>query len=319
MKLSDLFVSHKQVNPVDFEIYEDDVVDNIYLNLDRAKSALAASKDVRPPYEVEPLSEPISSPIPTTPSLAFDMSTWRVGRSSTHDVSSEWKVRMGMPQINEEIYTNDGGNPSASLGDSERARYWANIYSGFGLNEAQQVAIISAMKTECSLNPFGAVNRKELEGKGNTKPGWAHAGEGTIGITHWKTKKELIDRFNADPRRKGPKLSNVESEYAKADSRHIADLGDEDQALITILFYQPLLDRMKGNTSFNDTIAEFYLSKAGRGFASGATPYDHAVATGEYYRKSHADLGYKTAAQTNQFLKSLDYATGIARELGYSV
>lgn len=175
------------------------------------------------------------------------------------------------------------------------------------------------MRTECGLKPGGSVNEYELNHKGNTKGGWAHAGEGAVGFTHWDTKKKYIDMFNADPRRKGDKLTNIESEYAKANTRHIADLDDDDHMLMTYLYYKPLLDRTKNETDFRNIVAEFYLQKAGRGYAKTGTPYDRAVATGEHYQGVHAKQGHIKASKTNQFLKSLDYALNLARQMGYSV
>lgn len=204
---------------------------------------------------------------------------------------------------------------------SERAKWWMNQFANLGVGENQQIAIVSAMLTECGLNPKGSVNKKEFEGKGNTEAGWAGAGEGAVGFTHWDLKKKMIDLYNADPRRKGPKLSNIKSEYAKNSSRHIADLDDEDHALMTYLYYQKLLKRTEG-LNFDDTIAEFYLQKAGRGYGKGAgtnaTPYEKAVYTGKRYQKFHADQGYTKASKTNVFLKSLDYARNLASQVGYN-
>lgn len=70
--------------------------------------------------------------------------------------------------------------------------------------------------------------------------------------------------YNADPRREGPKLSTDESEYAKNESRHIADLSDKDHALITYLYYKPLIDKTQG-MNFADTVASFYIQKAAPG------------------------------------------------------
>ena len=298
MNLSDLFVSHKQVDPIEFDADTPELPQPIYLNLGRAQQAAS------------------SGHVESTPDSSEDMSSWKV--DSSEDMST-WSVPGSVVNQNTTTYKPQTTKTGVKMGNTERAKYWADKFAAYGLSEAQRVAIVAAMRTECGLNPVGSVNKEELAGKGNTKPGWAHAGEGSIGITHWDTKKKLIDRFNSDPRRKGPKLSVVESEYAKTNSRHIADLDEDDHALITLLYYEPLLRRIKPGASFQDTVAEFYLSKAGRGFAKGATPYDHAVATGEHYQRSHARQGYTKASKTNQFLKSLDYANALAQSLGYSV
>ena len=68
MQLSDLFVSHKQVDPVKFDRDEPALPQPIYLNLDRAKKV--TSED---PAGVE----------------EDDMSTWSVDRDSDY---SSWKV-----------------------------------------------------------------------------------------------------------------------------------------------------------------------------------------------------------------------------------
>ena len=131
----------------------------------------------------------------------------------------------------------------------------------------------------------------------------------------------MIDLYNADPRRKGPKLTNIKSEYIKNDSRHIADLDDEDHALMVYLYYKSLLKRTQ-NMNFDDTMGEFYLQKAGRGYAADAkkdsTSYEKAVHVGEKYKTFHANQGYTKASKTNTFLKSWDYARNLALQLGQS-
>jgi hypothetical protein len=94
------------------------------------------------------------------------------------------------------------------------------------------------MMQECGLKPKGAVEKSELAGKGNTEAGWAGAGEGAIGFTHWSLKSKMIKAYNNHPNRKGPKLSEIKSEYAKPSSRHIADLDDDDHALMVAIFYK---------------------------------------------------------------------------------
>lgn len=200
--------------------------------------------------------------------------------------------------------------------DLNRARYWFKEFDKYGMTPLQRVALIAAMNTECGLNPVGSVNREELTKGLNTKGGWAHAGEAAFGLTHWDTKKKYIDLYNADPRRKGPKLSNIESEYANPNARHIANLSDEDHGLLTNLYYKKLIDRTKGETDLRNLVAEFYLQKAGRGNVTGNTAHEKAVAKGKMYMKSHAKQGYTKASQTNQYLKSLDRAVFLAKELG---
>lgn len=201
----------------------------------------------------------------------------------------------------------------------DRARYWFKEFDKYGMTPLQKVALIVAMNTECGLNPIGSVNKRELNEGLNTKGGWAHAGEAAFGLTHWSTKKKYIDLYNADPRRKGPKLSNIEFEYANPNARHIANLSDEDHGLLTNLYYKSLIDRTKGETDLRNLVAEFYLQKAGRGNVTGNTAHEKAVAKGKSYMKSHAKQGFTKASQTNQYLKSLDRAVLLAKELGVIV
>ncbi len=191
-------------------------------------------------------------------------------------------------------------------------------FEPFGLTTNQQLALVAAMKPECGLKPQGSVNKHELTKGGGTKGGWAHAGEGTVHFTHWDTKKKFIDLYNSDPRRQGPELSNIEADYADPNARHIADLSDDDHALFTYLYYKPILDRTK-NMSFNDLVAEFYLQKAGRNFATGATPYAKAVATGQHYQSTHAKQGHLNAAKFNNFIRSLNYAKNLAKQYGIAI
>ena len=201
----------------------------------------------------------------------------------------------------------------------DRARYWFKEFDKYGLTPVQKIALITAMNTECGLNPVGSVNKRELTEGLNTKGGWAHAGEAAFGITTWATKKKYIDLYNADPRRVGPKLSNIESEYANPNARHIANLNDEDHGLLTNLYYKNLIDRTKGETDLRNLVAEFYLQKAGRGYFKTGTAHERAVNTGKYYQKVHAKQGFTKASQTNQYLKSLDRAVLLAKELGVIV
>lgn len=71
MQLSDLFVSHKQVDPVKFDRDEPTLPQPIYLNLDRAKKVISEDSTADTSAEEE------------------DMSTWNADRDSDY---SSWKV-----------------------------------------------------------------------------------------------------------------------------------------------------------------------------------------------------------------------------------
>ena len=308
MELSDLFVSYKQVDPVLFQIDKPTLPQPIYLNAERAKQVTSEE-----------------------PTEAEDMSTWSVNGSDM----STWKVREYVPQpiipqrtpqmvnISNEMTTPfaqssekdlDVVNYSSKVkfGDSTLPRYWMDKFASLGCSPEHQIAIVSSMYGECGLQPRGAVERKELAGKGNTKKGWAHAGEGAVGFTHWNLKRDIIAKYNADPRRKGPKLSTDEAVYSRPDSRHIVNLDDDDHALMAYLFYEDLIKRTAG-MSLDDTVAEFYLQKAGRGFGGkSGTPQEKAMRAAAVYQKSHEKLGYTAASKVNTYLKQLRFATKLS-------
>ena len=66
MKLNELFVSHKQVDPISFEKDTPELPKNIYFNLDRAQKAASDKSE--------------------------DTSTWKVGNDNS---SYNWKVDYG--------------------------------------------------------------------------------------------------------------------------------------------------------------------------------------------------------------------------------
>ena len=320
MRLNELFVSYKQVDPVKVEPVKMPEMHPIYANLERARQASSM------PSEEEPESAP----------AVADMSEWKVGGSGGNWVVDTIPSGTSNGQSSPATPSSPGTSSSSSAprqgsvsghsgylaknNMSDLAKYWMGLYANLGLDKSQQVALVAAMIGECGLKPRGAVEKKELAGGGNTKAGWAHAGEGAVGFTHWSTKKKYIEMYNADPRRKGPKLSTNEAEYAKASSRHIADLDNEDHALITYHFYKDLLGR-SSQLSFQDLIADFYLQKAGRGFGKGAgkgaSLYDQAMHTAKVYQKSHADLGYHKASQINTFERTMQWANELAELIGY--
>lgn len=319
MNLQDLFVSHKQVTPARFDP-PSYLTDDVFLNLDRARSAI-----IEQPETVE-----ATVPIQENTSNNDSMNTWKVGNYNAETVSSLSPSPSPSPSSSSAPISSSSSSPKTTTHTSkgklsgtmlDKSKYWMNEFAKYGLTTKEQIALVTAMAGECGLQPKGAVEKKELAGKGNTKAGWAHAGEGAVGFTFWNTKKRVIEAYNNHPNRKGPKLSTVESEYSKPTSRHIADLDNEDHALMAYIYYQDLLGKTK-NLSFDDTIAEFYMQKAGRGFGNrkgaGNTPYEKALYTGKVYQQSHAKLGYHKAAKVNSFLRSLDFASNLAKQVGFT-
>lgn len=308
MELSDLFVSYKQVDPVSFSFIEPTLPQPIYLNAERAKQVTSEE-----PAEAEDMS--------TWSVDGSDMSTWKVRdynaqaaipQQTPQMVNTSKKVTSPSIKKPEKAGASVNYSSQVKFGDPTLPRYWMDKFASLGCSPEHQIAIVSSMYGECGLQPKGAVERKELAGKGNTKKGWAHAGEGAVGFTHWSLKRDIIAKYNADPRRKGPKLSTDEAVYSRPDSRHIVDLDDDDHALMAYLFYEDLIKRTVG-MSLNDTVAEFYLQKAGRGFGGkSGTSHDKAMRAAAVYQKSHAKLGYTAASKVNTYLKQLRFATKLS-------
>jgi hypothetical protein len=311
MNLKDLFVSYTQVEPAKFEIEEPNNYFDIYSNADRAHQFIYSTSYENP--------EGVEAPQYSTPSSG--QSDTQSTSSQSEDDMSTWRV--DLPVLNTQGLDANGKYKSygqiSKYGLANKALYWMGLYSDLGLSRDKQIAVVSAMMGECGLNPRGAVEKQELTGNGNTKAGWAHAGEGAIGFTTWDTKKKFIQMYNNDPRRKGPKLPTNEAEYAKNSSRHIADLCDEDHALITYHFYKDMLN--KSHNTFGDLIGDFYLQKAGRGYGKdagkNASLFDQALYTGTVYQKSHYKLGHIKASKINSFERTMGWAQELADLVGY--
>lgn len=309
MESRDLFMSYDQAKPRSFsKLIKPKVLEFMYVNLDRARAVAAeqASKTGQPDLSNNP-EEDYFGTVKRAHSSLEDLSTW---------ATPSYKI----PQFNiiptapkaPTVTTISGPlkNYSATVksGDASLSPYWMKKFADLGCSPNQQMAIVSAMYGECGLQPIKAVEKKELAGKGNTKAGWAHAGEGTVGFTHWSTKRDIIEKFNNDSRRKGPELSTDEEVYARPDSRHISDLDDDDHALMTYLFYEDLMKKTQ-NLKLDDMLAEFYLQKAGRGYGgTTGTPREKAMRAARAYQRAHRNMGYYKAAKENTFLKLLNFS-----------
>lgn len=311
MTLSDLLVSYNEVRP---EVTSDPELDFELPNFFQPVEATASVTD-------------------PTPSSNPSQEKAKQGVQWYFANYAGGKPFMGITPLQENSnsfqFTNTNTTPKTSSKTTplsgnmvERAKYWMNQFSRFGVDQKQSLAIVASMIGECGLDPKGKVEKKELSGNGNTKKGWAHAGEGAIGFTHWSTKKQLIEKYNKDPRRGGPELSTSEAEYAKPSSRHIADLENEDHALLTYLYYKDRLNATK-NFSFNDLIGDFYIQKAGVGYrtkwGTKLSMEERAFKAGQEYQKAHKKLGYIKASKTNTFTTTLDNAKSLASQLGISV
>ena len=227
-------------------------------------------------------------------------------RSSKDFIPYEYSRKMGTisPTIFNYEFQSDITHQQGLRPD--RFKQWMNYFGEFGLNTNQQFALSIMLQDECALTPKGAVEKSELAGKSkNVKGGWADAGEGTVGFTHWNTKERYIKMFNNDPRRKGPKLPDNKKEYSNPSARHISDLSDSDHALITYLFYKDILDNTDSN-NFEELLGKCYLKKAGDAHYKDVKDVGiRSFMRATDYQHTHKELGYMKSAETNKWERNL--------------
>lgn len=323
MTLNELFVSHKQVNPVKFESTAVEPMQDLYLNLARAQQAVLS--DTTDHYD----------------------ETWRVKDEEDSDSDEyNWKVDFGKKSpINPEqhlLYQQQSNNMSKgkqqlkqagawwdelvsgaydkfNVGDKlQTAKTWIDKFVSLGMNPLQALVLTGQVYAECGFNPHKH-NDFELSGKSNNKSthNWSGAGEGAVQFTHWTTKQKLIKKYNADSRREGPKLTTDQATYNKSNTRHISDVSANDHALLTYLFYEDLLQK-NDNNDFYNLFGAFYLRKAGN-FASdkNTSLIEQAYSTGQHYQKSHINNGLTNSGKVNNMLKALYFTQDLGTTLGY--
>lgn len=294
MELKDLFVSHKLVEPVSMEYLEPVVPFSLYLNLPRVKQTLS-----EPEEKIEENTSNLGSQ-----EFSNDMSTWKVGfyrpygwkvKTSDKKTPSTITVDWLHEEMKDDIY---------KPGNLEKAYQWVQSATKQGISQDDAIALAGHVYSESKFNN-NAVNGTELNGKSGNKNthGWVNAGEGLIQITHWDTKKKMIERYNSDPNREGEEISTDKSIYSRPDSRHISSVNMNDAILFVKYFYE---DRLNQDSNFEDLVSDFYLQKAGRGHVKEGTLIDRAYKTGEKYRKFN-NHNY------NAFIQSLRFSTELKK------
>lgn len=329
MTLNELFVSHKQVDPVKFESTTVDPMQDIYLNLARAQQAVSSdeseeSSDVWTVQDSEDIDEDTE-----------DTYNWRVDFGKTSPVDPEQhalyqkqsnsnntmsKGKQWLKQAGawwDELVS--GAYDKFNVGDKlQKAKTWLNKFISLGMSNIQALALTGQVYAECGFNPKKPMTY-ELSGKSNNKSthGWSGAGEGAVQFTHWDTKQKLIKKYNADSRREGPKLTTDRDTYNKATTRHISDVSENDHALLTYLFYEDLINNTASDDFYN-LFGAFYLRKAGNFASDRSAPLiEQAYSTGKYYQKSHTNNGLTNAGKVNNMLKALYFTQDLGTTLGY--
>lgn len=329
MDLSELFVSHKQVDPVVF--LPQTLPENrpLYINTDRVKKVV--SND--------------------------DMSDWKVGGNS--DQKYDWVVKYGkVSPIDPEnhLFTQhqdqeqqSGNVPSNILSKTQdkvgkwwdeisNSRYnlfkgdkrnkalrWFNVFKQSGMRDQEALALIGCIASESGMD-HTAVNMEEVRGNSTNKQthGWSGTGEGLIQISLWSNKLPLIKRYNQDTQnRQGPKLPETQEEYNKMESNHIADVNEHDAALFVKYYLDMKLPRYNLN-SLDDIMSGYYLAKAGE-HSNASNQMQKAYETGIYYNDFHnkqkyrydPEKGIDRRVDENNFVKALRFTYDMGKELGY--
>ena len=158
------------------------------------------------------------------------------------------------------------------------------------------------------------LNRTEYEGRGASgTQGW-NCGEGLIQWTYWKYKLPLIKQYNADSRstqklpttweqyKRGVPRSGKGYLYAAQDGQHIAGLSMDNQMLFLTIYYNKLINDLKGETNLAKIVAYIYQQKAGTGFYKDIknNPIKKAYTTSKYKYKSSAGNHYLQSVKIAQ-------------------
>lgn len=189
MNLQDLFVSHKQVQPVNMDFKPIHSDDDIYLNFDRAKKAVSENSE--------------------------DVNTWVVGNESNDDVIYDWKVG---------IKIKDGSKKSGSArswnnpykNDKDRwVRDMMEAYKRAGVND-------NGIKNLITKNAFESGWGKYAQGAynfGNITAGSKWKGDYYDGKDVDADGNPIINRFRA--------YSDLDS-YVKDELQFLTSLYDFD-------------------------------------------------------------------------------------------
>ena len=197
MQLSELFVSHKQVDPVEFEPVHNNFDNNIYLNLDRARTATSTeSTSIETPSE--------------------DTSSWST------EQKLDWKVGTKPLSIDT---TNTSEVPTAS------SKRWENPYKN---NRKKWVSEITSAYKALGLNDNAI---KNLIAKNALESGWGNSAQGDFNFGNITTGSNWSGRFvqgkdhNAAGQRISQKFRAYDSltDYVKDEIQFLTRLYDFNQ------------------------------------------------------------------------------------------
>lgn len=204
MQLSELFVSHKQVDPVEFEPVHHDFDNNIYLNLDRARAATS--------------TESASTETPSE-----DTSSWST------EQKLDWKVgTKPLSTSTSALTTSNTGTSEKPTGNTKK---WENPYKN---NRNKWVSEITSAYKALGLNDNAI---KNLIAKNALESGWGTSAQGDFNFGNITTGSNWSGRFvqgkdlNAAGQRISQKFRAYDSleDYVRDEIQFLTRLYDFNQ------------------------------------------------------------------------------------------
>lgn len=245
MQLSDLFVSHKQVEPIVFNERKPFVPQPIYLNLDRAKKVTAPET-----------TEPIEDPKPSEESL-----NWKVVNSDIVGKTQD-PIQQDVP-----VQTNNYTTSTTSK------KSWINPYKG---NKNKWIADITAAYKRIGLNDNAI---KNLITKNALESGYGTHAQGDFNFGNLTTGRSWKGRFvngrdsNANGQAIKQKFRAYDSldDYVKDEVQFLTSLYDFNQDDDFQTFSHKLQGANKAGrkyaeaSSYVETLQSVYNSIYGKG------------------------------------------------------
>lgn len=250
MQLSDLFVSHKQVDPVVFDWDKPSLPQPIYLNLDRVKKVTSFDED-----------NPIEAPLETSPQHLEEPMNWKVVNADVVEKPTE------STQNNVSIQNN---NPTIQ---TSATKSWVNPYKG---NKKKWMSDITAAYKRIGLNDNAI---KNLLTKNALESGYGTYAQGDFNFGNITTGKSWKGRFvnGRDSNAKGQairqKFRAYDSldDYVKDEVQFLTSLYDFNQDDDFNTFSHKLQGANKGGRKYAEapsyvrTLQSVYNSIYGKG------------------------------------------------------
>lgn len=219
MELKDLFVSHKQVDPVAFSKEKPSLPQHIYLNLDRAKQATSTTSD------------------------SDDMSTWRTNDTEDGEITS-WRVKENTPTETSTTGAAPIASTPASTATTSSAAVTSSAGSGSGLVVPRWTSIYKGKTQQWVADMRAAYKRagmsdnaiRNLLAKNSVESNWGASAQGAFNFgnittgSSWKGKYVQGSDHNAKGQRIGQKFRAYDSldDYVKDEIQFLTRLYEFD-------------------------------------------------------------------------------------------